>query len=67
MVPKLHGIDGKLRECVEEMMAAPEERLLSADSKETLLRRRQGPNIKTKDDEPKGERLNASRDVTSPN
>ena len=33
MVPKLHGIDGKLRECVEEMMAAPEERLLSADSK----------------------------------
>jgi hypothetical protein len=35
MVPKLHGIDGKLRECVEEMMAAPEERLLSADSKGT--------------------------------
>lgn len=35
MVPKLHGIDEKLRECIEDMMAAPEERLLSADSKGT--------------------------------
>lgn len=35
MVPKLHGIDKKLRECVEDMKAAAEESHFSADPKGT--------------------------------